>query len=113
MNKSLALFFLLIFSSSSFSQYVCEGDVKNVTIAPDGQVFAGSIGPLSWPRLCNVSVEENGINPETCKVIYSALLTAQTTGKKASMSFNDGGSCSSHTAWGWLTGWYFGPKLIN
>ncbi|AQS38167.1 hypothetical protein Sps_03020 [Shewanella psychrophila] len=100
-----------MFITPAFANYACRGEVKGVTISPDGQVFVASIGTLSWPRLCSVAITENNVPPEACKVIYSALLTAQTTGKEVSLSFNDSGDCNSHTAWGWLTGWYFGPVL--
>ena len=96
---------------SAFASYTCGGPVKGLTISPDGQMFAESIGTLSWPRICNVSKAENDIAPETCRVIYSSLLTAQTTGKDVDFTFNDSGNCTSHTAWGWLTGWYFGPTI--
>ncbi len=102
---------LAISVSPAFANYSCSGAVQGITISPDGQVFASSIGSLSYPRICSVTATSNGVSTEACKVIYSALLTAQTTGKTVSFTFNDAGDCNSHTAWGWLTGWYFGPVI--
>jgi len=115
--KYLASFlFLISFSLSPnvYATYSCSGVVKGVTIAPTGQVFAESIGSISWPRMCSVSETFNGVSPEACRAVFSTLLTAQATGKEVSLSFDDdagGGTCTSHPAWGALTGWYFGPTL--
>ena len=105
----VAIFFCTI--SSSFANYSCQGKVTGVTISPDGQLFAETIGSLSWSRLCSVSKLENNVPPEACRVIYNVLLTAQITNKDVGLSFNDSGNCSSHEAWEWLTGWYLGPSL--
>jgi hypothetical protein len=96
------------------SRYICEGKVSGVSINPrNGTLLVKNIGPLHWVSLCSVEKKYNGIAAETCKHIYSLLLTAQVTGKRATLWFNDGRDCSktSHKPWHTLTGWYFGPKL--
>ena len=108
------LLILCVFFSVGANAYTCSGKVKGVSIeAKTGDVLVESIGPLSWPRLCKVDSEYDGISPEACRIVYSTLLTAQSTGKDVTLWFNDSKDCSaaSHPSWQWLTGWYFGPKL--
>jgi len=105
---------LSLASFNAFSAYTCAGTVTGVGIDPkSGDVLVEHIGPLTWPRLCNINNNANDITPDTCKVIYSTLLTAQSTKKKVRLWFNDDKDCSaqSHTPWYMLTGWYFGPVL--
>lgn len=103
---------ILLFSFNTNAAYTCSGEVKGVSIEPtNGHVLVERIGPLVWSRLCSVSDDYNGVKAETCKTIYSTLLTAQTTQKPVTMWFNDGKNCSQHPAWNPLTGWYFGPRL--
>lgn len=112
MKKLIAALAFFSFTANA-SDYVCSGFVKGVSLSPNGSLMVESIGPLNWPRLCNVSGTHRSISPETCKNIYSMLLTAQSTKKQVMFWFNDGQNCSSHTAWADLTGWYFGPKLME
>ncbi len=113
------LFFItiLFFSSNAFATYTCTGKVSGVTINPSqGRVLVESVGGLVWVELCSVEKIFNNINPETCKQIYSLLLTAQTAKKEVMFWFNDensGMNCSNHPSWQLLTGWYFGPRLID
>lgn len=105
-----------IISVSASASYICEGNVEGVTLNPkSGSVVVENLAGLRWVRLCSVSQIINGIPAESCKAIYSLLLTAQSTNKGVVMWFNDDKSCTSsdHPPWQDLTGWYFGPKLIN
>lgn len=107
---------LLVFSSHSWATYTCGGKVTGVAIDPKNQlVLAESIGPLVWQSLCSVKEQYNGVDAETCKLIFSALLTAQMANKSVTLWFNDGKDCTkaSHPSWSTLTGWYFGPKIHN
>ncbi|GAB1624099.1 hypothetical protein AAOGI_41490 [Agarivorans albus] len=110
----LASFWLMFVVLPSLANYTCYGEVKGVSIeARTGHLIVENIGPLEWPRLCSVDRDYNSISPEACRVVYSTLITAQTTQKSVIMWFNDGKDCSreSHQPWKVLTGWYFGPKL--
>lgn len=115
MKKQLLILFLsILFSSTAAFAYTCAGKVSGVSIeATSGHVLVEKIGPLSWPRLCSVDREYNGISPEACRTVYSTLLTAQTTQRDVVLWFNDGKDCTqnSHTPWQTLTGWYFGPSI--
>lgn len=102
-------------STNSWATYSCSGPVGGLGIEPaTGDVIVESLAGLAWPRLCSVSRSANGIDPQACKTVYSALLTAQTTGKSVNLWFDDdvsGGNCGTHPSWQFLEGWYFGPKL--
>jgi hypothetical protein len=114
--RSLLIFSIWSISCVVSAAYTCQGKVSGVSLSPhDGRLLVERIGPLSWPVLCSVSEESNGVNTETCKVIFSTLIAAQMSQKNVTLWFNDGNDCStnSHTPWHWLTGWYFGPKLAN
>ncbi|CAH1555890.1 conserved hypothetical protein [Vibrio jasicida] len=114
MPRLLITALLSLTSFASYGKYTCIGEVKGVSIAPHtGDVLVEKLGPLNWPRLCRVGDDYNGISQETCRIIYSTLLTAQTTNKAVTLWFNDKGDCtdSSHKPWDWLKGWYFGPRL--
>ncbi len=113
--KKIILFTLMFHSASSLAAtYTCEGKVQGLSINPQtGSVLAEKIGPLAWPVLCSVKKEENGVAVETCKMIYSTLLSAQMSDKSVMLWFNDSKDCTaaSHTPWHDLTGWYFVPKI--
>lgn len=109
------LFFLgLLFQAQSSISYECVGDVEGLGIDPkNGHVLVNSIGEKQWPRLCSVRSELNGVDPETCKTVYSTLLSAQVSSKRVRMWFNDEGNCGGnyHEPWELLSGWYFGPVI--
>lgn len=78
--------------------------VKGISIDPvSGGLLVEKLGPLSWPMLCEVDSDANGVSQETCRTIYSTLLTAQTTNKEITLWFNDKGDCTddSHKPWEW------------
>lgn len=108
---SVATLFLL--ASNAWANYSCIGPVYGVAIDVSGSVYAGSIPGGNWTQLCQISGTVNGVGPESCKAIYTLLITAQTTGRQVQMWFNDNLTCTTHPAWNTLTGWYFGPQLLN
>jgi len=105
---------LLFVSSHSYAGFECAGNVKGVTLVPNGEVYMASFKNWDWLKVCNVSVAANGVTTEACKAIFSLLLTAQTTNKQVKFWLNDG-SCaaSSQVSWTYLKSWYFGPELVN
>ncbi len=113
---AFVLLTLTLASSNAFATYICSGKVQGVAITPQsGLVHAERLGPLVWPAICSVDTETSGISVESCKVIYSTLLTAQMASKTVTLWFNDDKDCSvdSHAPWTRLTGWYFGPKISD
>ena len=114
-GKFFVWFILATLSLQSYA-YTCQGKVVGLSIDPkSGAILAERIGTLLWPRLCSVSFQLNDVSPASCKIVYSALLTAQSTNKEVIMWFNDDKNCNqnSHTPWATLTGWYFGPKIVH
>lgn len=104
---------LLISTSNAWANYSCIGQVYGVSIDVNGSVYAGSIPGGNWPLLCQIGATFNGVGPDACKAIYTLLITAQTSGRQVQMWFNDNLTCTTHPAWNTLSGWYFGPQLLN
>ncbi len=108
---------LLLLTSSAQATYTCTGQVSGIVIDPKtGRLMVKTIAGISWPHLCSVSATYNGVDVDTCKQIYSLLLTAEISKKDVTMWFDDDtqrGSCESHAPWTLLSGWYFGPMMNN
>jgi hypothetical protein len=67
-------------------------------------------GDLHWPRLCNLrGTSPQGITPETCKVMYTTLMTAALTGKQVKISTKSApyASCGAYPEWQWLPDFYW------
>ncbi|WP_123422173.1 hypothetical protein [Gallaecimonas pentaromativorans] len=113
MKKWLLIF---LFSLPACANYTCTGPVLGVAIEPKtGDILVEKLASLSWPRLCSVTSVKNGVSLESCKAVYSLLLSAQAQNKSVILWFNDGKDCTttSHPTWNMLEGWYFGPELMN
>ncbi|RYZ87493.1 MAG: hypothetical protein EOP06_12580 [Proteobacteria bacterium] len=102
------MFASFAFVSAAQADVNCEGLVKKVSMeATTGDIFAESIGELTWPRLCSINTVANGIQPNVCKSIYSTLLAAQVTGRTVTVSINRGDSCRTVGNWAFVQGFYF------
>lgn len=103
----------MIAATPAWANYFCVGQVDAVAVSPTGVVMidAASVG-LSWQYLCQIGATTNTVGPDTCKAILAVLIAAQETGQQVQWAFNDGLSCTTHPAWSWLTGWYWGPVLV-
>lgn len=96
--------------------YTCTGPVLGVTVNPDGLVVAEQVAGIGWAYLCRLGATYNGVTPDACKGIHASLLVAQLTQKDVMLWFNDGatgGSCNTRSVFAPLTGWYFGPRVVN
>ena len=82
------------------SAITCEGVVSGTSIEPtSGDVFVENIGAgLGNARLCSVISTKNSIQPEACKVVYSTLLVAQSSGRSVAVKIPTISSCTV-TAW--------------
>ena len=83
--------------------YICQGVVKGVSIDGGGDLLVQSVGTsMNWSRFCNVNRQSNGLEPATCKVVYTTLLAAQTTGRPVTVwihgDANDTNACATLTA---------------
>lgn len=105
--------FLLLLSHGAFAGTQCTSVIKGVALQPNGSVFLQSFKNWNWLAVCNVNHEANNTPPESCKAIYSLLLSAQMSGKQVSFWFNNGRTCSaeSQKSWDLMRDWYFGPLL--
>jgi len=98
------------------ANYSCTGTVDGVTVAPGtGVVIFSSSAGLSSVYLCQLEASTTSANgtvtPEQCKAMLSVLLGAQLSRQAVQLSFSDSLTCTTHPAWAWLTGWYYGPAL--
>jgi hypothetical protein len=103
---------LLLVSSVARASYYCDGPVTDLSISKDGLIMA-SIGELKSVYLCQIGASKNGVSSEVCKAIHAQLLAATISGRRVRMYFDDSNTCTTHTAWADLTGWYTGPVLLN
>lgn len=110
-RPSLYLVLLMLASSPAFATYSCVGPVKGLSINQTGAVLAESVAGVSWGYLCSVTTTQNGYDPETCKVVYAGLLAAELSGQNVELWFNDSLTCTTHTQYSWLAGWYSGPAI--
>jgi hypothetical protein len=111
-KRALVLMAVMAMHSGSYAltSYSCEGLVADVSVeSTTGDIFAGSIGPLRWARLCNLNNAIGNITPASCKVVYSTLLAAQMAGKRIQIGASNTPttSCENHPEWQWMTGFYF------
>jgi hypothetical protein len=103
MVKFLSLFFMF-FTSLSFADTHCTGQVDVVGVSRTGNLLVRGPGGLPDTYLCNVEAEMNGVLPEVCRTVYSTLLTAQAQRKPVHVTFSPAlGSigCSGVNSWGW------------
>jgi hypothetical protein len=108
----LSLTLSLLASEAAFANYSCTGTVDQVDVSPTGVVVLASASMgLTSVYLCQIGTTTNNVDTEPCKSIVAVLLTAHTTGAQIDLSFSDSLTCSTHPAWAWLTGWYYGPNL--
>lgn len=106
--SALVSLVLMSATPAALAGYTCGGPVRGVAIDTSGDILAESIGPVIWPRLCNIRTAVNGIPPESCKIIYSTLLAAQASGRSVTFWINDPATtCATLAQWQWVNGFYF------
>lgn len=104
----------LMSASPAFATYMCQGPIEAVALNPSGTVTVVSVASgLNTFYVCQIGSTTNGVTSEVCKAIYSQLLTAKATGQAVQWYFSDALSCTTHPNWDWLTGWYYGPSIVN
>jgi hypothetical protein len=100
-------------AGEAHANYFCEGKVHHVAVGPGGQVTLYADPGFRWDYLCSVTTATNGVSVDACKVIFSALLTAQATDATVQWAFSDSLTCTTHPDWQYLTGWYWGPVVLG
>jgi hypothetical protein len=109
MGAAVASLALASLAAPVLANYTCSGQVRGVAIdVQSGHLMAESVGSVSWPRFCSFRGTENGIAPEDCKRMYSALLVAQATGKSVTFWVTSAGTtCPPNEPWQFINGLYF------
>jgi len=115
---AIALLACLSFSTPAWATYSCIGTVDAVSVSPGtGIVVLYVSGGLNAVYLCNVDTNSSSANgtvtPAECKAFLAILMSAQASGRSIQLTFNDSLTCTTHDAWAWLTGWYYGPVLLS
>jgi len=99
-------------SQSAFATYSCNGVIDQLNVSPNGVVIVDSTtAGLQSVYLCQIGTTANGVSPDACKAILSLLLAAKLSGTSVLWNFSDSLTCTTHPAWAWLGGWYYGPNL--
>lgn len=101
---------MLLASSPAFATYACQGPVQELSINTSGNIIV-SAGGITLGYLCSVTTTTDSVDPETCKAVYATLLAAEASGQSVELWFNDSLTCTTHTEYTFLTGWYSGPAL--
>jgi hypothetical protein len=105
---------LMASTSAAFANYACQGTIQSVSLNPSGVVTVHSpASGLGTFYICQIGSTTNGVGPEQCKAMLSLLYIARSTGQQVAFTFDDSLSCTTHPGWAWLTGWYYGPTLMD
>ena len=102
MKKYLLAGVLSAFSISAMADSTCQGKITYVGISRGANVLVSGPGGLPSTYLCDLQEKQNNVEPEACKAIYSALLSAKAQDKSVRITFNPNiSSCSEVASWGW------------
>lgn len=88
----------------------------NAVIAAPSGIVTISFGNMAYQYLCSVSETYNNIKPETCKTIFTTILSAKMADKPVTFWFSDNSNdCTNanHPAWAEMKNWYYGPAIYN
>jgi hypothetical protein len=101
-------------ATPAWADYVCQGTIGRVALNAAGILTVTSTAAgFNSGYICQIGATRNGVGPEQCKAIYTLLLVARSTGQQVHWHSNDALMCSTHPSWANLTGWYYGPLLMD
>lgn len=66
-----------VIAPAAFADTHCKGKVAYLAIGRGGMVLVNGPGGLPSVYLCNVQNKVNNVEVESCKAMYSTLLTAK------------------------------------
>jgi hypothetical protein len=113
LTRTLLLIASLLVAGPAAANYFCQGTIDSVEVSPSGAVEAYSAAAgLNYVTLCAIGATANGVSSDTCKAILAVLLAAHASGAQVQWAFSDSLTCTTHPAWAWLTGWYYGPNIM-
>ena len=110
----LTILALGLFSTSVFATHYCDGKVNNLAISSHGNVHA-NIGTLGEGHtICNVNHKVGDFSPESCKAMYSLLLSAEASQKNLRVYFkNDSDKSCKKSSWKSLPSSAYGLYYIR
>lgn len=112
MRKAVFACIALFGAQANAAVYVCDGYVQGLTTQRGGVVVLDSFAGSSWIYLCSMTSDANGITASACKNVYATLLTAQASGQRIRLWFDDNLTCATQVPWVYATSWYFGPQML-
>ncbi len=110
MQKLYCSIILTVLAFQASAETHCVGKLGNLSVKRSGTVLASGPGGLPSVYICSLDSPQNNISTETCKAIYSTLLSAKVSDKEVNMTFSpDITSCSEIASWQWATNlnWVF------
>ena len=103
--KTFAAFAALAVSTSAWADVSCPFQITGLNVTPDGWVnisVAGSgyvrgwwICPTSGSTTVNDGYGSRTISSDSCKTIYSQLITSKATGRRINLIFHGPADCTS------------------
>jgi hypothetical protein len=124
--KLLAAAALCAASLPSHAGWTCTGHVRDLQIAPDGQLYMSFFRPdgaaiWQYKPLCSVNAAYNGLTAAACKGVQNTLVLSVALKRTVTFWFDYANTktadCSPTAFPAWQTrtsnsdNWYFGPKL--
>jgi hypothetical protein len=101
-------------STAASANYTCQGTVTGVSLNQAGVVTVSSPSSgLPTFYVCQIGATTNGVGPEQCKAMLGMLYIARVSGQQVQWHFSDSLTCATHANWDWLSGWYFGPTIMD
>jgi len=91
---------LFVYLQSASADTTCRGEIEFVGLDNGGVVLLKGPGGLPYVYVCNLNEQANNVKPETCRGIYSTLLSAEAQNKSVDITFLPTiGSCEDVTEW--------------
>ena len=109
----MGLVFFLSSNSVYASPYGCSGKVKHLGVDSGGDIVVELEGVTPVHKICNVNSKGSyTFETSSCKLVYSALLSAKVSEREISISYNNNQSCSTLPTWGYVFDAYYiqGPS---
>jgi len=112
--RGVGLSCALALPSAAFANYACAGLIDQVSLNQSGVVTVTSMDSgLGTFYVCQIGATTSGIGPEQCKAMYAMLLVARSSQQRIAWTFSDSLTCTTHPTWAWLSGWYYGPTVMD
>ena len=102
-NKTTVILLIGGITNSAHAAYTCTGKIDAINQGHDGSVSITSTamyGNSQGRKICDLSIEWNGVSPDTCKGWLSKLLSHEARSEEITLQYNDANTaCSDQPAW--------------